>query len=162
MRNAIVDTNLLCLFIVGSIERRQIGLHKRLRAFSEADFDHLLRILSLFPAIMTTPHILTETSNLLRHSPEPLRSLIGEAMARFIGQASEIYSPSVTLVNRSHYHQLGITDCAILVASEENAVIISDDLDLCLAAMAREVGVINYNYFRDGAVSLSDIQNLYS
>lgn len=162
MKKALIDTNLLCLLMVGSIHKNLITTHKRLRIFTEGDFDHLTSILSLFPSIFTTPHILTETSNLLRHSPEPLKSQISYALSQFIDKVEEQYIVASNLIKHHQYDQLGITDCAIMIAAQFDAVIISDDLDLCLAASGAGLTVINYNYFRDGSISLSDITEFYS
>ncbi|WP_294131631.1 PIN domain-containing protein [Sphingobium sp.] len=161
MKQALIDTNLLCLLVVGSVAKGLIKNHKRLKIFTENDFDHLIAILSLFPNIVTTPHVLTETSNLLRHSPEPLRSQVSFALSQFVEKVEEREFPAISVIKHPMYHKLGITDCVLMVASQSDAVIISDDLDLCLAAHAAGSLVINYNYFRDGAISLSDIKNQF-
>jgi hypothetical protein len=162
VRNALIDTNLLCLLVVGSVGKNLIKGHKRLRVFTELDFDHLVKVLSLFPNIITTPHILTETSNLLRHSAEPLRSAVSQALGRFVEGVEESGVAALEVVNHPQYSRLGITDCVLMIAAESGAVIISDDLDLCLAASGAGSMVINYNYFRDGSISLSDITSIYA
>ena len=62
---AILDTNLLLLFVVGTTNLSYIEKHKRLKSFSVEDFELLLRAISGADAILLYPNTLTETSNLV-------------------------------------------------------------------------------------------------
>ena len=70
----LLDTNLLLLFLVDSYERKRIRNFKRTSTFSEEDFDLLAAFLQAFKKILTTPHILTEVSNLAGSLPDHLQS----------------------------------------------------------------------------------------
>lgn len=62
----LVDTNLLLLFFVGGYDRSLVERFRRTAdRFVAPDFDTLSALLMSFERIVTTPHILTETSNLL-------------------------------------------------------------------------------------------------
>lgn len=66
MKKLIIDTNLLVLFVVGSIDNgRQIKNSKKLREYSIKDFELLLEIMADFDEFYFTPYIAAETSNLL-------------------------------------------------------------------------------------------------
>lgn len=60
----LIDTNLLVLFAVGSVNRWRIETFKRTREYTKADFDLLLRALENQQPLYTTAHVLAEVSNL--------------------------------------------------------------------------------------------------
>jgi hypothetical protein len=62
----LVDTNLLLLLFVGGYDRGLVERFPRTAdRFVSVDYDTLAGLLSGFRQIVTTPHILTETSNLI-------------------------------------------------------------------------------------------------
>ena len=84
MKRIILDTNLLLLLVVGLTDPALIGKHKRTRSFEVTDYDLLVNVLSGYNEIVVTPHILTETSNLLSQtaalSAEVLRAKLSELL----------------------------------------------------------------------------------
>jgi len=150
----LVDTNILCLLAVGRLGREQIAKHRRLRAYTAADFDLLLRAISHFSAIVTTPHVLAEASNLLRQTPEPLATTATLSLAELLAGVDERMTPAISLVQRGEYPRLGLADSAILDALDEDCRLISADLDLYLASEAAGFPAINFNHLRDGAAQL--------
>lgn len=60
----LIDTNLLVLFAVGSVNRNRIENFKRTRQYTVADFDLLLRVLDRAKPLYTVSHVLAEVSNL--------------------------------------------------------------------------------------------------
>jgi len=66
MEPVLIDSNLLLLLIVGSTNRRYIGLHKNLTDYTESDFELLGTASSMFSEIVLLPHVLAELSNLSR------------------------------------------------------------------------------------------------
>src|SRR5437667_6470122 len=65
----LVDSNILLLLLVGNFNRRLISKFKRTQTFDEQDYDILVDLLANFGSIHTTPHVLTEVSNLSRSLP---------------------------------------------------------------------------------------------
>jgi len=63
-KGVLLDTNLLVLFLVGQIDRRQISVFKRTRNFSVEDFHLLGRLVGTFGTLITTPHVLAQVSDL--------------------------------------------------------------------------------------------------
>jgi GntR family transcriptional regulator / MocR family aminotransferase len=61
----ILDTNLLLLLVVGLTDPRYVSAHKRLK-FQRQDFQRLQEWIDAATAVILTPNILTETSNLAR------------------------------------------------------------------------------------------------
>ena len=68
-RGAVVDTNLLLLFLIGSYRVDLIRRFKRTQRYFPDDFHLLRRFLSEFRQIVVTPHILTEVTNLALQLP---------------------------------------------------------------------------------------------
>src|ERR1700722_18143924 len=113
----ILDTNLLLLFVVGSTSRDYIDKHKRLRhEYTISDFDLLTRLLANAKGVLVSPHILAETSNLLRQIADPARSAICEAFKALIGSPNfdEIFVEGKVAAERPEFVRLGLTDSGIL------------------------------------------------
>ncbi len=60
----LVDTNLLVLLIVGSVNRERVSQFKRTSDYSPADWDLLIGILEQISRRYTLPHVLAEVSTL--------------------------------------------------------------------------------------------------
>src|SRR6266404_339872 len=60
----LVDTNLLVLFAVGTVNRNRIETFKRTRQYTKTDYDLLVRVLEKFKTLYTVAHVLAEVSNL--------------------------------------------------------------------------------------------------
>lgn len=66
MKKLIIDTNLLILYVVGSIDNaKQIENSRYLSGFTVRHYDFLLELMSDYDEFYFTPYIATETSNLL-------------------------------------------------------------------------------------------------
>ena len=129
-----VDANLLVLLVVGSTGRNLIGKHRRLREYSEEDYDILLNALSQVEQVFVTPNTLTETSNLLGQHGDPERSLFFNTLRFIIHGSEEVVVQSVVASSRSEFNRLGLTDAALLEVATEETPLLTVDLDLCLAA----------------------------
>ena len=76
-----IDANLVVLFVVGSVDRRLVGTHRRARTFEPKDYGRLAEFISNAGQVFVTPNVLTEASNLLENPQdtrflEKLRELI--------------------------------------------------------------------------------------
>jgi hypothetical protein len=150
--NVILDTNLLLLLFVGTTSRNYIAKHRRLTAYTVADFDLLLSILSGFGHVVTTPGILAETSNFVRNIAEPAASQIGLIFRAFFSPpiiAQESFLPATIVVQAEEFIRLGITDAAILLLLDDTRVLLTADLDLYLAALRNGKNAENFNYLRN-------------
>ena len=63
-KGALVDANLLVLFLVGSVNKRRILTFKRTQNFTIEDFDLLTNLIDWFGGLFATPHVLSQTSDL--------------------------------------------------------------------------------------------------
>jgi hypothetical protein len=147
MANVIIDTQLLLLFVVGMTKRSYIAKHKRLHAYSEADFDLLKEQIAPYNAIVVTPNTLTETSNLLGQIQEPMRSEVFAVFGAIIQQADERYVESRALCEDRTFVRLGLTDAALLDLAGDHEILLTADLDLYLAGAKN--GAVNFTHLRE-------------
>ena len=129
-----LDANVLLLLIVGTASRSYIHVHKRLRAYSEQDYDLLLAFISGATRIVVTPNTVTETSNLAGQIAEPARRFIFAALRLLLGSTDEIYIESKRASEQPAFLRLGITDSARLDVLSVDNVLLTSDLDLYLEA----------------------------
>src|SRR5580698_6784272 len=73
-RGILIDTNVLLLLYVGSLDRNLVPKFKRTDRFAPEDYDALRKLIRPFKTVLTTHHILTEVCNLLGQLKEPARS----------------------------------------------------------------------------------------
>jgi rRNA-processing protein FCF1 len=145
---AVIDTNLLLLFFLGSYDRRQIQTNRRLAIFSNEDFDLLINLLGRFKRIVTTPNILTEVSNLSNAVPETKRGEYFALFAKRLGLLDEQYVPSaIALQNR--WARFGLTDAAIAVIAKNQYLVLTEDFRLSQALQSDGIDTLNFNHLRD-------------
>lgn len=140
----VVDAGLLVLWIAGSVDRSLIARHKRLATYNLEHYDALCFIMSRFSRLLTTPHVLTEASNLARQTSQPARDQLLEALAQVVAAAGECrkvwekHTPAQVLCQRPDYVVLGIADTALIdVARECGALVVTDD-NMLLARLQQE------------------------
>jgi hypothetical protein len=148
-RTIILDTNLLLLLMVGATRRGFIQDHKRLSNYLPEDYDRLVDLIGDEPLVVT-PHILTETSNLLPNGVhEPLRPQLRLTLKRFVTTNQETHIPARIVIERGEFTKLGLTDCAVLEYPDREAVLLTDDLELHERALATGRKSINFNHVRE-------------
>ena len=146
-----IDSNLLVLLIVGSVGKDLIAKHRRLRQFSAADYDTLADMISKVDRVFVTPNTLTETSNLLAQHRDPERLRFFDKLRFVIEESKEVVVASKTASRNDSFHRLGLTDAALLEAVTEERPLITVDLDLYLAAIAKS---------RNAAMNFTHLQRL--
>lgn len=145
-----VDSNLLLLLVVGMTSRDYVDKHKRLKEFTVEDFDLLQEQLSAATEIVVTPNTLTETSNLIDHIADPARTKIYQTLRTLVKSpgAKEVYVASTGAVENTELPRLGLTDCVLLDACSTGTPLITVDLHLYLAVIARGDKALNFNHLR--------------
>jgi hypothetical protein len=141
-----VDTNLLILYLVGKANPHRVAQYKRTRAYTEEDFHLIDWFVNQFSLISTTPHVLTEVSNLATPGRETAR--VREHMRALVGSMAEHYFASSGLTAQGEFVDFGLTDTAILRLAGEDLLFLTDDLDLFLALEKRNAASINFHHLR--------------
>ena len=144
---AFIDTNLLVLLVVGSVDRGLISRHRRSRRFSPDDYDRLLALLEPLDKVLVTPNTLTEASNLLWSSGDSRPMAYLRAL---IENTEEIVVASRAAAQNRMFGRLGLTDAALLEVVSSETPLITVDFDLYGAALAKGEGVaVNFTHFQE-------------
>jgi hypothetical protein len=144
----LVDTQLLVLFVVGTASLGYIGQHKRLHAYTEADFTLLTTILGKPQRLRAIPNTLTETANLVDDIVGPARLNIVRTFGRIVSAMTETYVPGARAVARPEFERLGLTDAALLDDSLSDATLLTADVLLYLAAVQAGRPARNFHHDR--------------
>jgi hypothetical protein len=142
-KRVLLDANLLLLYLIGSFERKRIELFKRTSGFSAGDFDVLASLLTSFRSVVTTPHLLTEVSNLANSLPENIKPQWSEHFALQSNGLLELFEPAVNLMKRASFSRFGLADAAIQQVAQDT-LIITEDFRLSGFLRAQGLPVLNF------------------
>jgi hypothetical protein len=141
----LIDSNLLFIYGVGLLNPDYIGIQKGTRDYTVEDFRLLQHFLEKFGAVLTTPNIMTEASNLAGKLREDVRLvfriLLRETLIKLL---TERYVATTSAVNYPFFDRLGVTDAAIGFLAEEDVLVLTDDLDLHLMLASRQLESVKY------------------
>lgn len=144
-RELLVDSNLLVLYVVGNVNPARIAQFKRTSRYSAWHFQLLLRLLQPYERLLTLPHILTEVSNLtdLDGKETDLARLVLRETVRCLHEEP---IQSLVAAEGDLFRRLGLTDSAIAeLAHLQGIDVLTDDLDLHLALLARNISSFNFS-----------------
>lgn len=100
-----------------------------------------------FKILITTPHVLTEVSNLGElHGQE--RGALRSWFARTVEESREHYDESRLVVKEACFQRLGLTDAAIAALARHNYLFLTDDFDLYSTLVNHGVDAVNFNHLR--------------
>lgn len=153
-RGLLIDTNVLLLYFVGFFDQRLIEKFKRTqsRGYTKEDFVLVVRLVSRFAHIITTPHILAELSNLSLQMPKShlaayfkgVVSALRAVREEHVCKDAILSSPRVGLL-----HKIGITDLSMIEAAKKlKCLVLTDDFKAAGYLKACQCGVINLNHIR--------------
>ncbi len=143
-----VDTNILLLYFIGAFDQNLIPKFKRTRQFIVEDHTILIRILSFFDKVVTTPNILTEVSNLSGQLGEPVRSEYFKKLSSDITLLEEEYVASQDVGHMQEFVRFGLTDAGVIYLTRGKYLILTDDFRLSQYLQSAGVDVINFNHIR--------------
>jgi hypothetical protein len=149
-KGILLDTNLLLLLFVGLVDPNLVKDFKRTKnhQLTEREFLLLERIVNHFSKIVTTPHILTETSNFIFQLNDEKQKLALEIVAKAIQSFKERREESKKLVLAEEFFNFGLTDTAILDLPPKRYLVLSIDAALVIALQKKGVDAINFNHLR--------------
>ena len=148
-KGLLLDSNLLLLLLVGSFNSELIGNFKRTRAsgFTVKDFELLKSIISRFEKILTTPHILTEVSNLSTFSGM-MQTDYFKHFGFCILNFDEKAVPSMEFCQKDNFSKFGITDAAISHLARNHYLVLTADFPLSNYLQSNKIDAINFNHLR--------------
>ena len=116
----------MLLWLVARTDVSLLHRFKRVQAFTKRDIEILRNVIEPFHQFVTTPHILSETSNFIDQAPAGRRSYLIDEFKNFIRAGAEVYAPATALIERGEFNALGLTDTAMAELSAEAVVITVD------------------------------------
>ncbi|HUK18157.1 MAG TPA: hypothetical protein VLW65_17145 [Bryobacteraceae bacterium] len=153
-KGVLVDTNLLILFLVGTVNKRRIPEFKRTQDFTIEDFELVLRLVEWFGKVVATPHILSQVSDLAVLRGRELHA-IRCLLRSTVEQIEEIYDPSSQLVTGEVFERLGLTDAAIAAVCSRGKLVLTADVELQLTLQRCGGDALNFNHVRQLAWALN-------
>jgi hypothetical protein len=142
----ILDANILLLHWCASFDPQLICTFKRLNSFQGEDVELLTQTLKIFSAIKTTPHVLTEVSNLANSLPKWRKEDWSKHFSRQIEVIPEKWIPAQLIVTNP-LMVLGLTDAG-LASLASTHVILTIDFPLSNSLESRRLNVINFTHLR--------------
>lgn len=147
-KGILIDTNILLLYFVGSVNRERITRFNRTEQFVLEDYDLLVQILEYFQKVVITPNILTEVNSLANQLGEPERSQCFSIIAQAISGLEEFYIESKVIATNERFTKFGLTDCSILNLARYQYLVLTDDLKLAVYLQKEGIDTINFNNIR--------------
>lgn len=148
-KGILIDTNILLLYFVGTVNRERISRFNRTQQFVPEDYDLLVQVLDYFQKVITTPNILTEVNSLANQLGEPERSQCFAIFAQGISVVlDEFYIESRLMATSERFTKFGLTDCGILNLAREQYLVLTDDLKLAVYLQKEGIDTINFNNIR--------------
>jgi hypothetical protein len=152
-KSVLLDSNLLLVFLAGSFDPCLFGSFKRISDYTLNDYDLLVRLLSFFKTLLTTPHILTEVSNLANSLPEWLKPDWHRNIAVLIASEQdhsglkEQWTPAIELAKMPEFAAFGITDAALAKLASD-ALVVTEDHRLSGFLQSQGIPVLNFGDLR--------------
>lgn len=106
----LVDTNLLVLLAVGTVNRRRIEVFKRTRQYTIRDFDPLLRVLGNWNSLYTVPQVMAEVSN-LTDLAGPERQQVRHFLKNVVFEVTEVNVSQRSSRRRAELLDFGLSGC---------------------------------------------------
>ena len=147
-KGIVIDTNILLLWCVGTVNRSRISKFSRTEKFLPEDYDIILKVLDYFNKIVTTPNILTEVNSLVNQIGEPERSQCLQILGQGLTKLDEFYVESATLGRADNFNKFGLTDCGIIEVSRDKYLVLTDDFKLANYLQKIGIDTINFNNLR--------------
>jgi hypothetical protein len=154
VQKIVLDTNLLLLWLVARTDVALLQNFKRVQSFTYSDIELLGEILERYRGFVTTPHVLSETSNFIDQAPTWRRSALIDRLKDFIRSGVEVYTPAMELIERDEFNSLGLTDAGLARLSSDTVVL---TVDYRLAGKIDAIGgnAMNFNHYRNGLITYS-------
>ena len=148
MHRLIIDTNMLVVFTIGSVDPNFLGRIQRVKEYRPDDYEIIFIYISHFSKVILLPNIVSETSNLLSQMTGDRRELCMTKLASLVQESTEVYIESCLAVTQPEFIDLGATDTSILCALNDNTSLLTADLKLYLAALCRSQSVQRFQELR--------------
>jgi len=152
-KSVLLDSNLLLVFLSGLLGVHLFQRFKRISDYTIKDYELLVHLIGSFTVLLTTPHVLTEVSNLGNSLREPYKRDWYINLATLImsdqepAVLREKWIPATELAGMPEFVAFGITDAALTKLSSE-ALVITEDHRLSGVLENQGIHVLNFSDLR--------------
>jgi len=147
----ILDSNLLLLHWCSSFDPSLVRTFKRLNSFQPNDPFILAETLAGLGELQTTPHVLTEVSNVANSLPLWKKPAWSTHISKGIVLIPEFYEPAFQILADPGSSEFGVTDAA-LSRLAANGLILTIDWRLASMLSSRGLAAINFKHLRPGGI----------
>jgi rRNA-processing protein FCF1 len=148
-KGLLIDSNLLLLLIIGSVDKSLIHKFKRTDQFTVEDYQILSKLSKKFRKIVTTSHILTEVSNFIGKLESNFKALSYMELLKHIELLDEQNIESRQLIKTEIFYKwFGLTDSSIFKVAQSNFLVLTTDLPLYNFLSKKGIDAINFNHLR--------------
>lgn len=138
-----IDSELLIFYIVCKTDIRLLGKTKITKQYDENDYILISEFVEAFNNKITSPHILTETSDLLGENND-----FHLTLKEYINSAVEKNIPSVEIAKSESFLALGLADSAIIEISKASYLVLTDDNDLYGYLSTKGIDAVKFSYLK--------------
>ncbi len=142
-RGLLIDTNILLLYIVGAVDINLIRNFGRTAGFAENDFYVVSKFVDYFDIKITTPHILTEVSDLFGN-----RKSLQAALSKYIELTEEIFLESKKVAETKTFLQFDLADAAISETAKNSYLVITNDNPLFGYLVNQQIDAVSLDQLR--------------
>jgi len=144
-----VDSNALVVLIIGLMDIRLLKDHNKTSIYESEDFYNLSNAIVSLDNILTTPHVLTETDNLLNKFSGHHKYTYVKTVSELIKKSSERFIKSLDVIDHYHFSDLGLTDSVILHLRPYYNLLITADSALSDHARSLEIPILDLVAYRN-------------
>lgn len=150
--NLIVDTNLLLLWIIGSIDNgTHIGSSNRLKKFNYKDFQIVNTIIGTYDTLSITPYIATEISNLIDLNGYVKEQVFKrfQVLLRDITAVKVIDTDVRADISSKNFLNFGLTDNSLITLINDYFILTDDDRLCFILYSVNADNVLQYNFVKN-------------
>lgn len=139
-----IDTNILVLYIVGTVNPRYIKRFNRGKNdFDENDFILISEFIDSFETKITSPQILSEVSNFLDEKADFCLGL-----KAYIKLSEEKYIKSEDLTKSNTFLKFGLADSSIVEVSKDSYLVFTDERPLFGYLTNQGIDAVNFEWLK--------------
>lgn len=132
----VIDTNSLVVLLLGMLDTKHLGRHKRASIYDEDDYNDLVDFIGSLNNLLVIPNVWTEVDNLLNDFSGEYKYPYITQITNLIKEANEQYLESYHATSHIAFIDLGVTDSILLTLAKDFDALITADSKLSDYAQA--------------------------
>jgi len=142
-KGLLIDTNVTLLYLVGSLDVNLVRKLGRTGMFTENDFEKVSKFIDYFDLKITTPHVLTEVSDLIDNRVD-----LQAVLKFYIETSQEIFLESLNLSKKETFLKFGLADTSVTFTAKDSYLVLTDDRPLYGFLINSQIDAVNLDQIR--------------